>query len=72
MTTPKKRRVRALQDCYVEHIYRLEGSEFEYGGPGQPDIFLELDDGDTSSVSASVPRKPGERAGSSGLADLLS
>jgi len=71
MTTPKKRKVRALQACYVEHVYRVEGSEFEYGGPGQPDIFLELEAGDTSGVDASVPRSPRTKGTEDSLADLL-
>lgn len=52
----KSRRVRALQKAYVGHVLRREGQEFVYDGPPAAHIFLELEQGDTSPASASVPR----------------
>lgn len=54
--TQKPRRVRALQKVYVGHVLRREGEEFVYDGPAAAHLFLELEQGDESPVTASVPR----------------
>jgi len=53
----KPRLVRALQKAYVGHVLRREGEEFTYSGPPAAHLFLELEQGDTTPVSSSVPRK---------------
>lgn len=53
----KARLVRALQKVYTGHVFRREGEEFTYDGPPAAHLFLELEQGDTTPVSASVPRK---------------
>lgn len=62
------RRVRALRTAYVEHVIRKEGEEFFYAGEPNKNVFLELDAGDVTPVTANVPRKEQER---SELEDLL-
>ena len=63
------RRVRALRKAYVAHVIRKEGEEFAYSGAPNPDVFLELEAGDTSPIRSSVPRDAA--AVDDGIDDLL-
>lgn len=36
MPPPTRRRVRALVDTYIDHVYRRAGDEFDYAGPSAP------------------------------------
>jgi len=69
--TQKPRRVRALQKVYVGHVLRREGEEFVYSGPAAAHLFLELEQGDTSPVTASVPRADAEEKVAEDVTDVL-
>lgn len=71
MTAAKPRRVRALQKVYVGHVLRDVGEEFSYSGPASAALFLELDAGDTSPATVSVPREEEAPGRESNIDDIL-
>ncbi len=48
----RTRRVVAIQDCYLEHVYRKAGDEFVYSGGKNPEVLREQDD-----ASKDVPQR---------------